>query len=82
MTTNSHIIIVGGGVSGLAAYNQLKNNGFKNITLLEADRLGGRIYTIPFGIIYSIEKKNILRKTLIEFFLRKLLYRNRSSMVM
>lgn len=49
LTKNSNIIIIGGGVSGLVAYNQLQNNGFKNITILEADRLGGRIYTIPFG---------------------------------
>lgn len=44
------IIIVGAGVSGIAAATTLLSNGFKNVTILEAEnRLGGRINTIPFG---------------------------------
>ena len=47
---NSRIVIIGGGVSGLSAFNELLNYGFKNVTLLEAEnRLGGRINTIPFS---------------------------------
>lgn len=62
LTPNSNIIIVGGGVSGLAAFNQLRNSGFKNITILEADRLGGRIYSIPFGIhIFSFRKISLIK---------------------
>lgn len=52
---NSRIIIIGGGVSGLAAFNELLNYGFKNITILEVEnRLGGRIHTIPFSKIIFI----------------------------
>jgi monoamine oxidase len=47
---NSRIVIIGGGVSGLSAYNELLNYGFKNITILEVEnRLGGRINSIPFS---------------------------------
>jgi predicted NAD/FAD-binding protein len=47
---NSRIVIIGGGVSGLSAFNELLNYGFKNITILEVEnRLGGRIHTIPFS---------------------------------
>ena len=47
---NTRIIIIGGGISGLAAGNELIAYGFKNITILEAqDRLGGRIHTVPLG---------------------------------
>jgi heterodisulfide reductase subunit A-like polyferredoxin len=46
---NARILIIGGGISGLAAANELSNYGFRNITILEADsRLGGRVSTIPF----------------------------------
>lgn len=43
--TQSDILILGGGVSGLAAAGELARHGF-TVTLLEArDRLGGRIFT-------------------------------------
>ncbi len=39
------MVVVGGGISGLAAARVLINNGYR-VTLLEAnDRLGGRIWT-------------------------------------
>lgn len=44
------VIIVGAGASGIAAASKLLNNGFRNITILEAeDRIGGRLYTTQFG---------------------------------
>lgn len=44
------IIIVGAGVSGVAAATKLVSNGFKQVTILEGgNRIGGRINTIPFG---------------------------------
>ena len=46
----SDVIVVGGGVAGLAAAGELGRRGF-NVTLLEArDRLGGRVWTVrPSG---------------------------------
>jgi monoamine oxidase len=47
---NSKIVIIGGGAAGISALSKLLENGFKNVTLLEAeDRIGGRIHTIPFA---------------------------------
>jgi len=41
----AHIIVVGAGVAGLAAANQLQQAGYR-VTVLEArDRIGGRIWT-------------------------------------
>lgn len=43
------VVIVGGGVSGLAAASHLCQNGICNITILEAgDRLGGRLRSDQF----------------------------------
>ena len=65
------MIIVGGGVSGLAAYNQLLLNGITDVLLFEgSDHLGGRVKTFNFNqivnntygklmtLIYSFLKKN------------------------
>ena len=42
---NKNILIIGAGISGISAANQLKSNGFK-VTVLEGrNRLGGRIFT-------------------------------------
>lgn len=44
------IVIIGGGVAGVAAATSLLDRGFEDVTIIEAeDRLGGRIYTVPFG---------------------------------
>ena len=44
------IIIIGAGASGIAAASKLLQNGFENVTILEAeDRIGGRVYTTQFG---------------------------------
>ncbi|XP_033231693.1 spermine oxidase-like [Belonocnema kinseyi] len=44
------VLIVGAGAAGIAAASKLFENGFKNITILEAeDRIGGRVYTTHFG---------------------------------
>lgn len=38
------IIVIGAGASGVAATTKLLSNGFKNITILEAEnRIGGRL---------------------------------------
>ena len=44
-----NIVIIGAGISGLAAAYKLKQNGV-NVTLIEArNRIGGRIFTHKFG---------------------------------
>jgi monoamine oxidase len=44
------VIIVGAGVSGFAAAVKLIKNGFKNITILEAQaRAGCRVHTVDFS---------------------------------
>ncbi|XP_055604607.1 peroxisomal N(1)-acetyl-spermine/spermidine oxidase-like [Uranotaenia lowii] len=44
------VIIVGAGVSGIAAACRLYEHGVRNIEILEAtDRIGGRIHSVPFG---------------------------------
>lgn len=50
MPLKSSIAIIGGGASGIAALSKLLENGYKNVSLLEAsDRIGGRINTVPFA---------------------------------
>lgn len=47
---SSSILIVGAGASGIAAATKLLENGFQNVTILEAEkRIGGRICSVPFG---------------------------------
>lgn len=47
---NRKIVIIGAGVSGVAAATKLIENGFTSVVLLEAEnRVGGRINTIAFG---------------------------------
>lgn len=49
----NQVIIIGGGISGLAAANTLIENGITNIIILEAqNRLGGRIFSIPSEVKY------------------------------
>lgn len=44
------VVIVGAGASGISAAAKLLENGYDNIVVLEAEnRVGGRVYSIPFG---------------------------------
>ena len=53
MATKPKIVIVGGGIAGLAAASRLYRSGFVNVTILEAsDRLGGRIHSL------KVDEKN------------------------
>ncbi|KAH8307298.1 hypothetical protein KR044_009189, partial [Drosophila immigrans] len=46
----ARIVIVGAGPSGIAAATRLIEQGFKHVSILEAEnRIGGRICTVPFG---------------------------------
>lgn len=48
--SNASVIIIGSGAAGIAAATKLLKNNFTDIKILEAEnRIGGRIYTIPFG---------------------------------
>ncbi|XP_025833151.1 spermine oxidase-like [Agrilus planipennis] len=49
--TDQHsVIIVGAGSSGIAAATKLLENNFTDFIILEAEnRIGGRIFTVPFG---------------------------------
>lgn len=49
------VIIIGAGVSGIAAATKLLKNNFNNFIVLEAEnRIGGRIQTLPFGGNYDL----------------------------
>ena len=44
------IVVIGAGLAGLAATKTLLENGFTNVTVLEAsDRIGGRVQSVQFG---------------------------------
>lgn len=46
---NTKIVIIGAGPAGISALAKLIENGYTNITLLEAsDRIGGRIRSVPY----------------------------------
>lgn len=46
----ARIVVIGAGPSGIAAATKLILAGCQNVIILEAEnRIGGRIYTIPFG---------------------------------
>ncbi|XP_037036759.1 spermine oxidase-like [Bradysia coprophila] len=50
VNSEKSIVIIGSGPSGIAAATRLLSNGFKNVTILEAEnRFGGRINTIQYG---------------------------------
>ncbi|XP_014236123.1 spermine oxidase-like [Trichogramma pretiosum] len=52
---NAKIVVIGAGASGIAAASKLFENGFSNVTVLEAeDRIGGRVYTARFAN-YSVD---------------------------
>lgn len=47
---NKKIIVIGAGPAGMAAATKLMDNGFQNLTILEAEnRIGGRINTVPYA---------------------------------
>jgi len=47
------VVIIGAGISGLAAAQKLLQNGMENVVLLEArDRVGGRVHTIHSGMAF------------------------------
>lgn len=63
---NDRIIIVGSGAAGIAAASRLIDNGFTNVTILEAqNRIGGRVFTTKIGK----KKKKKIFKTLREEFI-------------
>lgn len=44
------IVVVGAGLAGLAAAKTLLENGFTDVTILEAsDRIGGRVQSVQHG---------------------------------
>ena len=44
------VVIIGAGISGLAAASDLAKAGFRDVTILEAsNRIGGRIWSIDLG---------------------------------
>ncbi|XP_055705858.1 spermine oxidase isoform X2 [Phlebotomus papatasi] len=47
---NAKIVVIGAGASGISAASRLLKNKFTNVVILEAeDRIGGRVFTEPFG---------------------------------
>lgn len=57
---NIKIVVVGAGAAGIAAASKLYEYGFNDVKILEAeDRIGGRIYTTPFGKRFLFKKKKI-----------------------
>jgi oxygen-dependent protoporphyrinogen oxidase len=57
MSTDRHVVIIGGGVAGLAAAHTLLGApDAPRVTLLErADRLGGKVMGTPFGGLANVE---------------------------
>lgn len=49
MEINTEVLIIGAGISGIAAATRLYENGHKNFVILEAEnRIGGRINSVEF----------------------------------
>lgn len=54
------IVVIGAGLAGLAATQTLLENGFTNVTVLEAsDCIGGRVQSVQFGkgVKFTLSKK-------------------------
>lgn len=52
---DSHIVVVGCGISGIGAAQQLLQHGFHNVRVLEATgRSGGRVKTGRLGESYNV----------------------------
>ena len=59
---NPKIVIIGAGISGIAAGSYLASAGFTDFVILEAtERVGGRIHSIDLGE-FSILKKGFCSK--------------------
>lgn len=47
---NVRVLVIGAGAAGISAASRLIEKGFKNVTVLEAEkRIGGRVYTTSFA---------------------------------
>jgi Predicted flavoprotein involved in K+ transport len=64
-TVQVDYLIVGAGASGIAAASSLMQYGVNSIVILEAEnRTGGRINTVPFGMLifqYTLCHNHFLR---------------------
>jgi len=49
MMETAEVIVIGAGVAGLAAADELSAAGLKVLVLEARPRMGGRIHTIPCG---------------------------------
>lgn len=48
------IVVIGAGLAGLAATQTLLENGFTNVTVLEAlDCIGGRVQSVQYGEVVN-----------------------------
>lgn len=49
-TRQPRIVVIGAGLAGLSATKTLLENGFTDVTILEAtDRIGGRVQSVNLG---------------------------------
>lgn len=48
-TDKGRVLVIGGGIAGLAAIARLRDAGFHTVLIEARDRLGGRIWTNPAG---------------------------------
>lgn len=66
------IVVIGAGLAGLAATQTLLENGFTNVTVLEAsDCIGGRVQSVQFGETLNLPFGNCCLRD--ELALRKML---------
>jgi spermine oxidase len=55
MEKTEKIVIIGAGVSGLSSFIKLVENGFVDVSILEAGgRIGGRVHSVAFGSTKAI----------------------------
>lgn len=57
MSTGRHVVVIGGGITGLAAAHRLVGHRDVSVTVLEADdRLGGKIKTSSFAGLPAVDE--------------------------